>query len=118
MSSAGHGRAPKLVIRPILAALVEFVMAILSRLLLASSLGIACASGAVAQQMQAASAPMGGASMPHDCKAMHGSGSGKPMSMMKSMNCPMDAAGAASAPAKKQPAKPDHDHSKLDKNQG
>jgi hypothetical protein len=89
------------------------------RLLLTTSLAVVLLNGAaLAQQTSAASAPMGAASMPHNCKAMHGAGSDKPMPMMKSMNCAMDSAAPASEPTKKQRAKPAHDHSKDHKNQG
>ncbi len=87
--------------------------------LLATSIGLAVSSGAaLAQQAGAASAPMGSASMPHDCKPMHDHGAEKGMPMAKSMNCPMGGETAASAPAKKAKAKPRHNHAKFHKNQG
>lgn len=85
-----------------------------SRCLLAAAIGLAFAGAAVSAPQ--ASAPMGGASMPHDCKPRHDHGAEKGMPMSPSMNCAKGAEGSASAPARK--AKPNHEHSKFHKNQG
>jgi hypothetical protein len=80
------------------------------------SFGLALASGAAMAQTAVASAPMGAASMPQDCKAKHDHGSERGMPTGATMNCAKSADGAASAPAKKR-VKP-HDHAKFHKNQG
>ncbi|MFO1226109.1 hypothetical protein [Roseateles sp.] len=73
-------------------------------------------SGAALAQATAASAPMGSASMPHECKSRHDHGAERGMPSGATMNCAKSADEAASAPAKRK-VKP-HDHAKFHKNQG
>ena len=83
---------------------------------LITSLGLVLAGGAALAHPMSASAPMGAASMPHECKAKHDHGAERSAPSGAMMNCAMNPAESALAPAKKK-VKP-HDHAKSHKNQG
>ncbi len=65
-------------------------MSRISGLFLAAAVGLMFGCGAaMAQQRLAASAPSGGAFMPHDCKSKHDYGAEKGMSKLKSLGEPL-----------------------------